>query len=130
MKDALEAVVRVYNRGVQERDGRAEERYEAVSKEEEEIVEGDEGAIALQGVERLVSHALRQRGFARLGFRTHLGHDLDGETAVVRAGRTPRRALVGLFRSAQQARIVSRGRRERVQPKQLRARWGQRESYH
>ena len=45
--NALEAVVRVYDRGVQERDGRAEERYEAEGKEEEEVVERDEGAVAL-----------------------------------------------------------------------------------
>ena len=51
--NALEAVVRVYDRGVQERDGRAEERYEAEGKEEEEVVERDEGAIALQGVSQL-----------------------------------------------------------------------------
>lgn len=47
--NALEAIVRVYDRGVQERDGRAEERHKAEGKEEEEVVERDEGAVALQG---------------------------------------------------------------------------------
>lgn len=111
-EDALEAVVGVDDRRIQEAERCAEEGDEAERVEEEEVVERNEGAVALRKVRGGLDLS---RNVLKLA--AHLGHNLDHHSSVrVASGAA---ALVRLGRWTEQTRVVGRGGCERPQPEEL-----------